>query len=42
MLLTKTEIIIIFISDKLKKILGAGPANAVWSFFHHEPIRQFS
>jgi len=23
--------------DKLKKILGAGSANAVWSFFHHEP-----
>jgi len=28
--------------DKLKKILGPGPANAVWSFFHHEPVRQFS
>jgi len=23
--------------DKLKKILGPGSANAVWSFFHHEP-----
>lgn len=28
--------------EKLKKIIGQGPANAVWSFFHHEPIRQFS